>query len=67
MWNNRAEWKSAGADDDIQGWLKLFVSKVGLERAKQLTLELRAWAIDNDSEIFGSNNAILSTNVSASV
>jgi hypothetical protein len=53
MWQERAIWTSAGADDDVQGWLKSFVANVGLDRAKELTLGLRAWAVENDSNVFG--------------
>jgi len=56
MWQERAIWTSAGADDDVQGWLKSFVAKVGLERARELTLGIWAWAVANDAKVFPALN-----------
>ena len=55
MWQERAIWVPGGADDDVHGWLKSFVANVGLDRAKELTLGLRAWAVENDAIVFGKN------------
>lgn len=51
-WESRVGWIPQGVVEDVQGWLKPFISNVGMERARYLTLGLRAWAVENNAKVF---------------
>lgn len=47
----RNSYPTVGTTDAMRGWLGSFIRRVGLDRALDVTTNLRQWAIETDAEI----------------
>ena len=50
QYNYRNNFTVAGKDESLQGWLEAFSRQVGLNKALQLTEEIRAWVYESEKE-----------------
>ena len=48
VWNGRNSVEIKGKSDALNGWLRLFVKKIGLVKATSLTQRLAQWAFETD-------------------